>query len=105
MAAHQEAPSSQPQIYKRPSSHRALPSSLGVTRALANSVAGIAQAVASGIDVFKQKLTDDNITALNLENGLILGSVAANARFLEELAKISQQLYDDLRSSAAEKTS
>lgn len=105
MAAQQETSSPQPQIYKKqPKTNRALPSSLGMTRALANGVAGIANALASGIDAFQQKLTDENITALNLENGFVLGSVAANTRFLEELAKISQQVYEDLRMSVAEQT-
>ncbi|MGO8968445.1 MAG: hypothetical protein ACLQDQ_02645 [Myxococcaceae bacterium] len=104
MAAPEQPLSVQPQIYKTQSSKRALPlpSPAGLARALANGVAGIAHAVTSGVQVFNQSLTDENVTARNLDNGLLMGSIAANARFLEELAKLPQRLYDDLRTSVAQ---
>jgi hypothetical protein len=103
MPAQEEAPTPQPSIYKTPGGKRPLPSPVGLTRALANGVAGVAHAVTSGIQAFNQSLTNENITALNLDNGLILGSIAANARFFEELAKLPQRLHDDLRTSVAER--
>lgn len=102
MAGQEQAPNVQPQIYKTPASRRALPTPVGLTRALANGVAGIANAVTSGIQVFNESLTDENITARNLDNGFIQGSIAANARFFEELAKVPQRLYEDLRTSVAD---
>jgi len=102
MAAQEKAPDPQPPIYKTPGARRALPSPVGLTRAFANGVAGVAQAVTSGIQAFNQSLTTENITAPNLDNGLIVGSIAANARFLEELSKLPQRLYEDLRTSVAE---
>ena len=102
MPAQEQSPSSQPPIYKAPGARRPLPSPVGLTRAFANGLVGVAQAVTSGIQAFNQSLTNENITALNLDNGLIVGSVAANARFFEELAKLPQRLYDDLRTSVAE---
>jgi hypothetical protein len=104
MAAQEQPPNVQPQIYKTQSRNRGLPlpSPVGLARALANGVAGVAHAVTSGIQVFNQSLTDENVTARNLDNGLLVGSIAANARFLEELAKLPQRLYDDLRTSVAD---
>ncbi|HXX30841.1 MAG TPA: hypothetical protein VEJ89_08990 [Myxococcaceae bacterium] len=102
MAAPEEASGPKPPIYKTPASNRPLPSPVGLTRAFANGVAGFAHALTSGVQAFNQSLTTENITALSLDNGLIVGSVAANARFLEELAKLPQRLYEDLRRSVAE---
>ncbi len=102
MPTQEEARSAQPPIHKARSGNRPLPSPVGLTRALANGVAGFAQALTSGVQAFNQSLTTENITALNLDNGLIVGSIAANARFLEELAKLPQRLYEDLRTAVVE---
>lgn len=105
MSAEERSATGQPDVYKQGSPRVAdqiIPSPLGIARAFANGMAGLTKAMTSGLEAFNQKLTDENMTAVGLDNGFIQGSVAANTRFLEEAAKISQQMYDELRSSVGQ---
>jgi len=97
----------QPNVYKKDrdqSRKNLVPSPLGVLQALTESLAGVTRALTCSLESFSQELDETNIMALGLDNCLIAASVTANTRFLEEVAKISRRAYDDLRSSAEQRT-
>ena len=58
---------------------------------------GTAGAAAEALKRFQTELTSTGSGSSNIVGALILGVLAGNARFFEELAKTSQRLFEEMR--------
>jgi hypothetical protein len=66
------------------------------SRTTADLIGGVAEAVAQASHEFSSELTPNGPNGTNLTNSLIRGFVKGNVRFLEEIAKTTERIYEDL---------
>jgi hypothetical protein len=79
----------------------ATPTLVGTSQALATSIGGLADATAAGFYAFRDQINDDNLLRINLDNGLVEGSLAAANDFLLKLSDVLKQVSGILKDSAA----
>ena len=84
-----------------------LPQFAGLIRraSLANAefVGGMAEALAKGYRSYANVLTDENIARLDLNNGLIEGTIKGWTVTLEETPKVFKKVLDTLQSPSSAK--
>lgn len=64
----------------------------------ADLIGGVAEAVAQASLEFSKEIKSEGPTRVSLTNSFIRGLVRGNIRFLEEIAKTSERVYEDLTS-------
>jgi len=68
-------------------------------RAAAGLLGGLFEATAAGFQEFREHLNDENLFTLGPDNGVVEGAVAASGRFFERLSRVSDEVYNELRSN------
>lgn len=69
-------------------------------RAAAGLVGGLFEATAAGFKEFREHLDDESTLRFGVDNGILEGAVAASSRVFEQLAQVSRDVYDELKTSA-----
>ncbi len=69
---------------------------LSGSRTTVDLIGGVAEAVAQASHEFSNELADAGPSGAALTNSLIRGFVKGNVRFLEEIAKTTERIYEDL---------
>lgn len=98
-AKNPQPPAAPDDIHKTPRPEQSSYAYSRAPRAAASFVGGIFEATASGFREFRDHLNDDNIFRLGIDNGVVEGAVVASGSFFEGLAKVSRDVYKEIKST------